>query len=95
MEDVLIVAIPVTVATVAGVFGWFSLHRFATPIFALALMLVLAGAALLYLAAISASGWDGIGYAILMSLGALPAIAGMIVGGMIGRITRPQLMLPS
>ncbi|MEL7092632.1 MAG: hypothetical protein AAFN94_12940 [Pseudomonadota bacterium] len=95
MQELLLFAIPLGVALVAGVFGWFSMHRRATPLYMLGLMLVLGGAALLYLAADTATGWDGIGHALLIAFGALPATAGLIVGGIIGLITRPQLMLPS
>ncbi|MEM6759538.1 MAG: hypothetical protein AAF601_08680 [Pseudomonadota bacterium] len=95
MEEVLVFAIPIVSVSAAGLFGWFSVHRRAAGLYMLGLMLILAGAALLYLVAEVAIGWDSLGYTLLMMFGALPAAAGLILGGGVGLITRPQLMLPS
>ncbi|MBV7397050.1 hypothetical protein [Mameliella sediminis] len=60
----------------------------------LAAALGLAAGWLFYMTEVT-PGWDGLGYAIVLMLGALPALAGLAVGALIGRWRRIRAETPA
>ena len=95
MSDTAFVLIPILLGLVAGAYGWRTVHKRVYPAFWIAMGLVLAASLGLYAAAVTAVGWDGIAYLVMIILGTVPAAAAMLVGGGIGLVTQRRLALPS
>lgn len=95
MSDVAIFIVPGLVALISGALGWGLAHKriygVYWSLFGIASMI----SVVLYWAAETAPGWDGIAYAVFLIGGSLPAAAALLIGGGIGLVTRPRLMLPS
>ena len=85
----MIYLIPALVALGALGLGWVLL-RFAMAAAAavLALALICAGAWLIYRLQVAGAGWDALGSAIGLMLGVLPALVGLGIGALIGRVRR-------
>ena len=82
-------------AVLTGGFGGQALMRHGG--WQILLALVLALAALGYwmlLAGRAATGFDGIGYAIWLFLAILPALLGLLIGGLVGHLRRRRALKP-
>ena len=95
MSDTAFIAIPIVIGLIAGIGAWYTTHRRAYRVYWTVFAIMLLISAGLYGAAVSASGWDGIAYLMLMIGGSLPAAAAHLIGGGVGLGTRKRLMLPS
>ncbi|WP_415920526.1 hypothetical protein [Tateyamaria sp. SN6-1] len=87
--------VPVVISLIVSLFAWRAVFLRAMKVYALALGLVVVMSLGLYIAAVTANGWDGITYAIILVLGSLPAVGAMFLGGLVGLLTRRALPLPS
>lgn len=84
----MIFVIPAVCLSVGLAVGWLCLfNRWAGAVWALAVVLG-GGAGWALVMGRAAQGWDGIGYAIALTLGFLPALLGLLLGALIGRWRR-------
>ena len=95
MSDTAIIIIPILLGLGAGFVGWRTVHRRVYKAFWIVMGLVLLVSAGLYAEAVSAPGWDGIAYLIMLVMGSLPVTVAMLVGGAVGLVTQRRLALPS
>ena len=95
MSETVAIAISALISVTAAILGWRAVHRRNTKGYWIALAVAVATSGYLYLAALSANGWDGITYLILMICGSLPVTATLLIGGGVGLVTRQRLQLPS
>ena len=95
MSDAVFLVVPGLIALITGALGWGLTHKRKYGVYWSLFGIVSLVSVVLYGAAESAPGWGGIVYAVYLLGGSLPATAALLVGGGIGLVTRPRLMLPS
>lgn len=89
--DYLVYLIPVACFAMAGALGHFLLRSAMAGAFAGLLIAQVIGAGLLYAAATTASGWDGLGYMIFLLGINVPTLLGSAIGGVVGHLRRAPI----
>ncbi|MEO0667889.1 MAG: hypothetical protein AAFZ99_08235 [Pseudomonadota bacterium] len=95
MSEAAILLVPAVVGLIAGSLGWGLVHKRIYGVYWSLFGVVSLISVGLYGALDTAPGFDGIVYAIFLMGGSLPAAAALLIGGGVGLVTRPRLMLPS
>lgn len=85
----MIIVIPLVALTIGLIVGVVTLRNQMVVLFwVLAAALVGFGAWMFVLGRAASNGWDGIGYAIAMTLMAAPCLLGLLIGGLIAYLRR-------
>lgn len=79
---------PIISGGAGGWLGWLLVRTKRLAHYLASIVVVLAIGGWLFAEGRAATGWDGIGYALLLVLGAAPCFLGLLIGGLVGYLKR-------